>query len=100
MTTGRGGGQPGNGSTEPPRIEFPTEYPIKVMGRNTDDFVEVVLEVSQRHAPEVTEAHLSVRESSNGNWVSVTVTIEATGEAQLSALFEDLKATGRIEMVL
>ncbi|HSG89481.1 MAG TPA: DUF493 domain-containing protein [Pseudomonadales bacterium] len=85
---------------EPPRIEFPCAYPIKVMGRNQDDFVEVVLAVGQRHAPEVTAANLTIRESRAGNWVSVTLTIEATGEAQLAAIFEDLKATGRVEMVL
>jgi hypothetical protein len=90
----------GKANREPPRIEFPCDYPIKVMGANEDDFVAMVLEIGQRHAPEVSPGDLSIRESRTGRWVSVTLTIRATGEVQLSAIFEDLKATGRIELVL
>ena len=90
----------GKANVEPPKIDFPCDYPVKVMGANDDDFVGMVLEIGQRHAPEIGPRDLSTRESRTGRWVSVTLVIRATGEAQLSALFEDLKATGRIEMVL
>ena len=88
--------------TEPeaPKIEFPCDYPVKVMGANDDDFVGVVVEIGRRHAPELQDEQVSVRPSSGGKWVAVTMTIRATGEPQLRALFEDLKATGRIQMVL
>ena len=88
--------------TEPeaPKIEFPCDYPVKVMGANDDDFVDVVVEIGRRHAPELQDEQVSVRPSSGGKWVAVTMTIRATGEPQLRALFEDLKATGRIQMVL
>lgn len=85
---------------ERPRIEFPCDYPVKVMGENAEDFVALVVEIGQRHAPEVTHEHVSVRESGRGRWVSVTLTIRATGEPQLAALFEDLKASGRVRLVL
>ena len=85
---------------ERPRIEFPCDYPVKVMGENADDFVAVVVEIGQRHAPEVTHERVRVRESGRGRWASVTLTIRATGEAQLAALFEDLKASGRVRLVL
>ena len=41
--------------TEPeaPKIEFPCDYPVKVMGANDDDFVDVVVEIGRRHAPEL-----------------------------------------------
>ena len=88
--------------TEPeaPKIEFPCDYPVKVMGANDDDFVDVVVEIGRRHAPELKDEQVRVRPSSGGKWVAVTMTIRATGEPQLRALFEDLKATGRIQMVL
>lgn len=85
---------------EAPRIEFPCDYPVKVMGENADDFVELVVEIGRRHAPELDEARVNVRTSRSDRWVSVTMTIRATGEPQLRALFEDLKATGRTQMVL
>lgn len=85
---------------ERPRIEFPCDYPVKVMGENAEDFVSLVLEIGQRHAPEITHEQVSVRESGRGRWVSVTLMIRATGEAQLAALFEDLKDSGRVRLVL
>ena len=83
-----------------PKIEFPCDYPVKVMGANEDDFVDLVVEIGRRHAPELTGEGVSVRSSRGGKWVAVTMTIRATGEPQLQALFEDLKATGRTQMVL
>lgn len=83
-----------------PKIEFPCSYPIKVLGEHQDDFAECVLEIVQRHDPEVTQEHMSYRASRNGSYLAVTVTITATGTGQLEALFEDLKASGRVTMVL
>ena len=83
-----------------PKIEFPCEYPIKVVGRAAPDYKEMVLDIIQVHAPGLDYERISIRESRNGKYCSITVTIVAMGEAQLSAIFEDLKASGRIEMVL
>jgi putative lipoic acid-binding regulatory protein len=85
---------------EKPKIEFPCAYPIKVMGLHGEDFTLVVLEIVRRHDPAVSAEHLSYRPSSNGKYLSVTVTITATGVAQLRALFDELKASGRVAMVL
>jgi len=83
-----------------PKIEFLCAYPIKVMGVASDDFKQDILELVQRHAPEVGEQHVKVRPSNNGNYLAITVTIEATGIDQLSVLFEDLKAHSSVKMVL
>lgn len=85
---------------EAPKIEFPCDYPIKIVGRTTADYQERVLEIVRIHAPDLDERRVTVRASSNGNYTALTVTIIATGEAQLAAIFEDLKASGRVEMVL
>ncbi len=83
-----------------PRIEFPCRYPIKVMGEHADDFPALVLEVVRRHAPDTDHDAVSLRTSRNGRWVAVTLAIEARSEAQLKALHADLKATGRVTLVL
>ena len=85
---------------DPPKIEFPCDYPVKVMGENQDDFVDLVVAVARRHAPELAADKVRTRMSRTERWVSVTMVIVATGEPQLQALFDDLKATGRIQMVL
>ena len=85
---------------EAPKIEFPCDYPIKVMGDAAPDFHELVVEVMSRHAGNISEDRVKIRASSKGTYLSVTVTIIATGRPQLEAIFEDLKATGRVKMVL
>jgi putative lipoic acid-binding regulatory protein len=84
----------------PPKIEFPCAYPIKVVGDAAPDFREFVIETVQIHAPGLDIETITINESRNGRFVSVRMSIVATGEAQLKSLFEDLKASGRVHMVL
>ena len=84
----------------PPKIEFPCDYPIKVMGEATADFRQFVLQTIEQHAPGLDVSRVTVRESRNGKYTAVNVIIQATGELQLKAIFEDLKSSGRIKMVL
>lgn len=83
-----------------PKIEFPCDYTIRVIGDAAPDFVEFVVTVVERHAPELSGDDVKVKDSSGGRFASVNLTIVATGEPQLKALFEELKASGRVHMVL
>tara|TARA_R110000823_G_scaffold119998_4_gene244269 strand:- start:9948 stop:10217 length:270 start_codon:yes stop_codon:yes gene_type:complete len=85
---------------EPPRITFPCDYPVKVLGRSSAEFREVVLEVFERHAPGFDQARVSIRDSRKGTFAALTVTIIATGPEQLQALHADLLATGHVKMVI
>lgn len=85
---------------EPPRIEFPCEYPIKVLGRNNDSLRPAVIAIFERHAPGFDQDAIRVRDSRRGAFVAITVTITATGPDQLRALHRDLMATGLVQMVL
>ncbi|HHJ4328260.1 TPA: DUF493 domain-containing protein [Klebsiella pneumoniae] len=84
-----------------PKIEFPcTDYPVKVIGEAGEGFTEMVLEVIGRHAEGLDPAGLQVRDSRNGRFLSVQVRITATGPEQLQAIHLELKASGRVHMVL
>ncbi|WP_462379611.1 DUF493 domain-containing protein [Pseudomonas sp. Marseille-QA0892] len=86
---------------QPPKIEFPCErYPIKVIGDAGEGFTEMVVEVLKRHAPDLDEGTLVTRDSRNGRFLSVQLLITATGVDQLQAIHNDLRATGRVQMVL
>lgn len=85
---------------EPPRIEFPCEYPVKVLGRRRSSFRPAVIAVFERHAPGFDEAAIVIRDSRKGTFCAMTVTITATGREQLDALHRDLMATGLVQMVL
>jgi len=85
---------------EPPRIEFPCLYPIKIIGKAEQRFQERVIEVVERHTGKITEDLIKVQNSRKNNYLSVTVTIAATGEEQLQNIFTDLKAVDSVKMVL
>lgn len=89
----------GNGP-DAPRIEFPCQYPIKVIGAAGDDFADLVISIVEQHAPGVDRTTVDVRDSKNGRFLSVRLVMTATGHDQLQALHADLKASGRVQMVL
>lgn len=83
-----------------PKIKFPCDYPIKVIGRASDDFEARVMAAVNPHLDKPYEGKVESRDSKEGNYVSLTLTIRATSEKQLKALFEDLKKDDDIMMVL
>ncbi len=85
---------------EPPKIEFPCEYPIKVLGRSVEEFESVVVGVFERHAPGFDQETIAVKASSKGTFTSLTITITATGPEQLASLHQDLMDTGLVQMVI
>ncbi|MGB2040866.1 MAG: YbeD family protein [Porticoccaceae bacterium] len=85
---------------EAPKIEFPCDYPIKVMGEAQVEFHEHVLQVMDTHAPGFDRSRITIRDSSKGRWQSITLVITATGKPQLEAIFADLKTSRLVKMVL
>lgn len=85
---------------DPPKIEFPCDYPIKVLGRHSEQFQRVIIEVFEQHAPGFDTETIAVKSSSKGTFTSLTITITATGTEQLEALHRDLLATGHVKMVI
>ncbi|GAB3285435.1 YbeD family protein [Parahaliea aestuarii] len=85
---------------DPPKIEFPCDYPIKVLGRDKPEFRPTVLAVFERHAPGFDSETIVVKGSSKGTFMSLTITITATGPEQLKALHEELMASGLVQMVI
>jgi uncharacterized protein len=86
---------------KPPKIEFPChDYPIKVLGDAGEELQQLVIEVMERHAPDFDQTCLKVRDSRNGRYQSFTVCITATGEDQLRAINDDLRASPLTKMVI
>jgi len=83
-----------------PSIEFPCEYPIKVIGDADPFFVEQVLRIMVRHDASLGYDKVSERSSRKGNYAALTVRFRATGERQLKQVFEDLKRCQLVRMVL
>jgi putative lipoic acid-binding regulatory protein len=81
-------------------LEFPCQFPIKAMGKAGADFDAHVVEIVRRHVPDLAEGAVRLQPSRNGNYVSVTVTFEASSQQQLDALYRELSGSERTLMVL
>lgn len=81
-------------------IAFPSTFPIKVMGANSDDFEALVLSIIQKHASIVADEAVTTRLSKGGRFLSVTVHITAESQEQLDAIYRELSAHERVLMML
>ena len=81
-------------------IEYPTDFPIKIMGRREPRLVQSIVEIVQRHAPEFDETTVELRTSKKNNYLSVTCTVRATSREQLDSLYRDLCDHPAVVMVL
>jgi len=81
-------------------LTFPTAFPIKVMGRRVDHFAQSIVEVVKAHAPDFDAATLELRASRQGNYLSVTATVNATSREQLDGLYRALTSHPLVKVVL
>jgi len=81
-------------------LEFPTDFPLKIMGATVDGFAQTVLEVVQRHAPDFDGNSMEMRPSKGGKYLSLTCTIRATSKPQLDALYIELSSHPMVKVVL
>lgn len=81
-------------------IEFPVDFPFKVMGRPVDGFATTMGEVVMRHVPDFDPASITARPSSQGNWLGLTLTVRVEHRAQLEALYADLSAHPMVRIIL
>ncbi len=81
-------------------LVFPTDYPIKIVGRPSPEFRARIHAIVVRHAPDVDPDRVTERLSANGNFLSVSYTIRALSREQVIALAGDLKACELVMMVL
>ncbi|MCC6854024.1 MAG: DUF493 family protein [Comamonadaceae bacterium] len=84
----------------PGLIEYPSAFPIKVMGAQVEGFEAAVLELARRHDPAFDPATVERRPSRAGNWLGLTITVTATSRAQLDALYRALTAHPLVKVVL
>jgi putative lipoic acid-binding regulatory protein len=92
------GGGPAPGPAE--LLQFPTDFPIKIMGRRVDGFADEIAAVLRRHAPEFDAATLEMRPSRQGTYLGLTATVRATSREQLDALYRELTAHPLVKVVL
>ena len=84
----------------PSLIEYPSAFPIKVMGANVDGFTQSVVAVALRFDPGFDRASVESRPSKAGNYLGLTLTVTATSREQLDELYRTLSTHPMVKVVL
>jgi len=90
----------GGSTPEPSLIEFPSAFPIKVVGVKVEGFTEAMLAVARQFDPGFDAATLVSRPSKAGNYLGLTITITATSRDQLDSLYRALSTHPLVRYVL
>jgi putative lipoic acid-binding regulatory protein len=85
---------------EPSLIEYPSAFPIKVMGEQADGYVEAVVAIARSFDPAFDPSTVETRSSSGGKYLGVTITVTATSREQLDELYRALSSHPLVRVVL
>jgi len=83
-----------------PLLTFPTDYPIKVVGRASESLRRDIDAIVARHAPDFDRERVSERRSANGNFLSISYHIHAVSAEQVTALARELSACETVLLVI
>ena len=81
-------------------IDYPSQFPIKVMGVNVDGFVHAVTSIARQFDPAFDASTVELRDSKGGNYLGITVTVTATSREQLDELYRTLSTHPMVKVVL
>jgi putative lipoic acid-binding regulatory protein len=80
--------------------EFPSEFPIKVMGRQGSELRALTQAIIERHTGPLEDSRVKTRTSADGNFLALTYTVLATGREQLDNIYRELTACKSVLMAL
>ena len=104
MTTSPSSSSDSGSATPDPRrdslIDYPSQFPIKVMGSNVDGFVHAVTAIARQFDPDFDAATVELRDSKAGKYLGVTITVTATSREQLDELYRTLSTHPMVKVVL
>ena len=81
-------------------IEYPSLFPIKVMGAKVDGLVHAITQIAAQFDPTFDATTIELRESKGGNYLGVTITVTATSREQLDELYRTLSTHPMVKVVL
>lgn len=81
-------------------LEFPCSFPIKMMGRDTSEFRKTARALIENHTGSIDDDAIRSALSRNGNFVSITITINAQSQQQLDDIYRDVSSHVDVLMAL
>ncbi len=81
-------------------IEYPSRFPIKVMGAQVEGFEAAIVAVALHFDPTFDASRVERRPSKAGNYLGLTLTVTATSREQLDELYRTLSSHPMVKVVL
>lgn len=81
-------------------MDFPCQFPIKIIGINSPSFVADIERITRTHYPDIHIDSIRKQHSPKANYIAITVTVEAQDQTTLDALYHELTQHPGIKMVL
>ncbi len=81
-------------------IDYPSQFPIKVLGQKTDGFVHAITSIAKQFDPGFDAASVELRDSKGGKYLGITITVTATSREQLDELYRTLSTHPMVKVVL
>jgi hypothetical protein len=81
-------------------IEYPSSFPIKVMGAKAEGFVHAMTQIAEHFDPSFDASTVELRDSKQGNYLGITLTITATSREQLDEIYRTLSTHPMVKIVL
>ena len=81
-------------------IEYPSAFPIKVMGTNVDGFTDAIVAIAMQFDETFDAALVQSRPSKAGNYLGLTITVTATSRERLDDLYRSLSSHPMVRYVL
>jgi putative lipoic acid-binding regulatory protein len=81
-------------------VEFPCHFPIKIIGTQSQSFIDEIREIALKHYPNLNEEQISHKTSQNNNYLAITLTVYAENQQQLDDLYHELTQHPDVKMVL
>jgi len=94
---------PPKGTPDPRKdslIQYPSRFPIKVMGAKVDGFVHAITTIARQFDPSFDASTVELRDSREGNYLGITITVTATSRQQLDDLYRALSSHPMVKVVL
>ena len=81
-------------------IEFPCDFPIKVMGETHADFSKEMIKAIQSVIASIDASQIEMRGSSGGKYISLTCPVYVSSKLQLADVYRALTAHTMVKIVL
>lgn len=83
-----------------PLLQYPCDYPIKVIGSNSEVFIAQVSDIIRQHFPDLNASRIKHSKSANGKFISISVMLHLHHEGELHAAYQAIKTVPGLQMVL